>query len=156
MIARLIAMGEQMPDWVEQGTQEYRRRLGGGLKLEIEALPLPRQRGVPAERLRRDEAQRLRKRLSKYPDSHTVALEVRGRRLSTEALARRIERLREESRDLVVLAGGPEGLCPELSGECQEQWSLSDLTLPHPLVRILVAEQLYRAWSLLQGHPSHR
>ena len=156
MIARLIAMGEQMPDWVEQGTQEYRRRLGGGLKLEIESLPLPRQRGMPAEQIRRAEAERLDKRLSKYPDSHTVALEVRGRRLTTEALAERIRHLRDESRDLILLAGGPEGLCPELSGRCREQWSLSDLTLPHPLVRILVAEQLYRAWSLLQGHPYHR
>lgn len=156
MQARLIAMGERMPEWVNTGVEEYRRRLAGGLRLEIEPVALPRQQGMPAGKLRQREAELLGKRLRKYPDSHTVALEVTGRRLSTESLADRVAGLRDEGTDLILLAGGPEGLCPEFSAGCREQWSLSDLTLPHPLVRILVAEQLYRAWSMLQGHPYHR
>ena len=83
-------------------------------------------------------------------------MEVKGRVLETAKMAQRIGTLRDEGRDLVLLVGGPDGLDPELSARCHERWSLSALTLPHPLVRVLLAEQIYRCWSLLSGHPYHR
>ena len=90
------------------------------------------------------------------PGARTVALEVTGRRITTPKLADELGRLRDLGQDLSIIVGGPDGLCPTLSGSCDMQWSLSDLTLPHPMVRILLAEQVYRAWSILAGHPYHR
>ncbi|AJD49142.1 ribosomal RNA large subunit methyltransferase H [Isoalcanivorax pacificus W11-5] len=157
MRVRLLALGTRMPGWVEAGTSEYVRRLSGDIRLEIEEISLPK-RGSNADTgaLVAREAEALRKRLAKYPGAMTVALEVKGRRLTTEKLATELGTLRDLGQDLCILVGGPDGLCPALSAECRQQWSLSDLTLPHPLVRILVAEQVYRAWTILSGHPYHR
>ena len=85
-----------------------------------------------------------------------MALEVNGRALDTPALSRKLGELKDLGQDLVLLVGGPDGLCPQLSASAHERWSLSNLTLPHPLVRVLLAEQIYRAWSILQGHPYHK
>lgn len=156
MRVRLLALGTRMPDWVEAGVSEYQRRLTQDIRLDIEELPLPKRGpGSDTRSLVRQEAAALEKRLAKYPGCRTVALEVTGRRLTTHQLSSELGRLRDQGQDLNVLVGGPDGLCPELSARFP-QWSLSDLTLPHPLVRILLAEQVYRAWSLLVGHPYHR
>lgn len=152
----LLAIGTRMPDWVEAGTAEYQKRLAGDIRLEVEEVAMPRRDGRPVAKLIQAEAEALEKRLGKYPGASRVALEVTGRRLDTHGLSTRLGRLRDEGRDLVLLTGGPDGLCPALSRRCDERWSLSDLTLPHPLVRILIAEQVYRGWSLLAGHPYHR
>lgn len=88
--------------------------------------------------------------------ARVVALEVSGKAWSTEQLAARLEAWMGEGRDVALLVGGPEGIEPSLSKKADERWSLSPLTLPHPLVRIVVAEQLYRAWSIIKGHPYHR
>lgn len=85
-----------------------------------------------------------------------VALEVGGRPWSTEQLAEQLERWQLDGRDVSFLVGGPDGLAPECRARADQQWSLSPLTLPHPLVRILLAEQLYRAWSITRNHPYHR
>jgi 23S rRNA (pseudouridine1915-N3)-methyltransferase len=89
-------------------------------------------------------------------DDCLVALDVTGKRMSTETLAQRLASLRDEGRHLTLMVGGPDGLSQACLGKAAERWSLSDLTLPHPLVRIVVAEQLYRTWSILTGHPYHR
>jgi 23S rRNA (pseudouridine1915-N3)-methyltransferase len=155
MLVRVLAIGTKMPDWVDSGVEEYRRRLAGDIRFEIEEIPLPKRRGDTAS-LISEEAEALRKRLQKHPGIHTVALEVLGRVMDTPQLAKKLQTLRDQSQDMALLIGGPDGLDPQLSRQCHEQWSLSALTLPHPLVRILVAEQIYRGWSLLSGHPYHR
>ena len=90
------------------------------------------------------------------PGDYVITLDVQGKRLSTEKLAQQLEKLLQQGNHVALLIGGPEGLAPQCRNAARESWSLSDLTLPHPLVRVLIAEQLYRAWSILKGHPYHR
>lgn len=156
MRIHLLALGTRMPAWVTQGFAEYQKRLPPDMRLELHEIPLPkRARGaVPA--LVRAEGAALEKRLARHPGAHCVALEVAGKRLDTPTLSARLGDLRDLGQDLVLLVGGPDGLCPAVSAAAHERWSLSALTLPHPLVRVLLAEQIYRAWTLLVGHPYHR
>ncbi|MCH4563786.1 23S rRNA (pseudouridine(1915)-N(3))-methyltransferase RlmH [Halomonas sp. EGI 63088] len=155
MRVRLLAVGSRMPAWVTQGVEEYRKRLPRDFALEVEEIT-PGQRGKNADlgRAIALEAERIRARLR--GDERVVALEVGGKAWSTEQLAREAEAWRLEGRDVALLVGGPDGLEPSLSAAADQRWSLSPLTLPHPLVRILLAEQLYRAWTLMVGHPYHR
>ncbi|MCE8025933.1 23S rRNA (pseudouridine(1915)-N(3))-methyltransferase RlmH [Billgrantia aerodenitrificans] len=155
MRIRLLAVGTRMPGWVNEGVEEYRKRLPRDFALEIEEI-VPGQRGKNADTARAvaSEAKRIRERLR--GDEFVVALEVGGRAWSTERLAQEAESWRLEGREVVLLVGGPDGLAPELSAAADRRWSLSALTLPHPLVRVILAEQLYRAWTLLVGHPYHR
>ncbi|QOR39331.1 23S rRNA (pseudouridine(1915)-N(3))-methyltransferase RlmH [Billgrantia diversa] len=155
MRIRLLAVGTRMPGWVSEGVEEYRKRLPRDFALEVEEIA-PGQRGKNSDTARAValEAKRIRERLR--GDELTVALEVDGKNWSTERLAREAETWRHEGRDVVLLVGGPDGLAPELSATADRRWSLSPLTLPHPLVRVIVAEQLYRAWTLMVGHPYHR
>ena len=155
MRVRLLAVGTKMPDWVTRGVEEYRKRLPRDFALELEEI-VPGARGKNADTRRAvtQEAERIRARLR--GDEHLVALEVGGKSWSTEQLARQAEGWRLEGRDVALLVGGPAGLDPALSAAADQRWSLSPLTLPHPLVRILLAEQLYRAWTLMVGHPYHR
>ncbi|HSH57309.1 MAG TPA: 23S rRNA (pseudouridine(1915)-N(3))-methyltransferase RlmH [Halomonas sp.] len=155
MKVRLLAVGTRMPAWVTEGVEEYRKRLPRDFSLQVEEIP-PGQRGKSADlaRAMASEAERIRARLR--GDEHVVALEVGGKAWSTERLAEQAEAWRLAGRDVALLVGGPDGLAPELSAAADQRWSLSPLTLPHPLVRILLAEQLYRAWTLMVGHPYHR
>jgi len=155
MNIRLIAVGEKMPRWIQEGYDEYARRLGGEVMLELVEIPA-RHRGKNPDitRILRDEG---RKMLDAVPKgSRLVALDVQGRAWSTEALSGELDRWMADGRDLALLIGGPEGLSPECLQAAEQKWSLSPLTLPHPLVRVVVAEALYRAWSLLRNHPYHR
>lgn len=145
-----------MPAWVNQGVDEYRKRLTGDIRFEIIELPLPKRGSTNIDTLIQREAELIKRQLQKWPQAKRVALEVKGRRHNTESLAKSITDARDISQDMLIIVGGPDGLCPTLSQQCHEQWSLSDLTLPHPLVRLVVAEQVYRVWSLLNGHPYHR
>lgn len=144
-----------MPSWVDEGYREYAERLPGELRLELRELPLARRsrKDSPASMMR-EEAVQIRKAIP--AGARTVALEVKGRTWSTEDFSGQLERWLGEGRDVALLIGGPDGLDKELSASCDDRWSLSPLTLPHPLVRVVVAEQVYRAWSLLRGHPYHR
>lgn len=152
----LLAVGTRMPGWVTEGFSEYQKRMPPDMRLELEEIPMPkRSKGDTASQIR-SEAEAIRKRLEKYPGAKVVALEVLGRALDTPALSRKLGELKDLGQDLVILVGGPDGLCAELSASAHERWSLSKLTLPHPLVRVLLAEQLYRGWTLLTGHPYHR
>ena len=155
MKARLIAVGERAPSWVAQGFADYRQRLSHWLPLElVEIEPGLRGKGRDAMRATADEGARVLAALPK--NSLVVALDGRGREWSSEQLSQRLEHWRGQGRDLAFLIGGPEGHAPEVLQRADEQWSLGTLTLPHMLVRLLVAEQLYRAASMLANHPYHR
>lgn len=155
MKIRLLAVGTRMPDWVVQGVDEYRKRLPRDFALEIhEIAPGARGKNADVARAVALEGERMRERLR--GGERLVALEVQGQPWSTERLAEEADRWRHDGRDVALLVGGPEGLEPGLSAQADQRWSLSPLTLPHPLVRIVLAEQLYRAWTLLVGHPYHR
>ena len=155
MKARLIATGERAPSWVAEGFGEYRKRLSHWLPLELlEIAPGLRGKNRDAARATQDEGARV---LAALPKQATVvALEGRGKTWSSEQLAQRLEHWRTQGRDLAFLIGGPEGHSPEVIARADEQWSLGPLTLPHMLVRLVLAEQLYRAAALLANHPYHR
>jgi 23S rRNA (pseudouridine1915-N3)-methyltransferase len=142
MHLRLIAAGTRLPDWINEGVAEYGRRFGRGLKFELIELPLTRL----ADRMKNAIGGR----------DYVVALEVTGKSMSTPELSQWLAARMAGGRDLALLIGGPEGLDADLSRRADFRWSLSPLTWPHGLVRVMVAEQLYRAHSLLQGHPYHR
>lgn len=155
MKARLIAVGTNAPEWVAQGFAEYRKRLSHWLPLElIEIAPGLRGRHRDAARATADEGARVIAALPKQV--YVVALDGRGKGHSSEQLAARLEHWRAQGRDLTLLIGGPEGHADEVLARADELWSLGPLTLPHMLVRLLVAEQLYRACALLANHPYHR
>lgn len=150
----LITIGQKMPGWVAAGYAEYAGRLPGGM-LQLVELPLgQRPRGSDAGRALAEESTRMLKAL---PDStRAIALDPRGRELSTEQLARRLDEWMQDGRDVALLVGGPDGLSADCLARCEARWSLSKLTFPHMLVRVVLAEQLYRAWTILQNHPYHR
>lgn len=154
----ILAVGHKMPAWVSMGFEDYARRMPRDMSLQlVEIRPQPRGGAdTPAQidRMLKLEAQRLR---AAVPVSATcIALDERGRSASTEELARRLEGWRQAGSDVAFLIGGADGLDTELKRSAQLMLSLSAMTLPHQLVRVLLAEQLYRAASLLQGHPYHR
>jgi 23S rRNA (pseudouridine1915-N3)-methyltransferase len=139
---RLIAAGTRLPDWIDAGVAEYAKRFGRGLHFELVEIPLAR------------EAERMRAAIDR--SDYVVALEVTGRSMSSPALAEWLAARMAGGKDLAILVGGPDGLDPALAKGADFRWSLSPLTFPHALVRVMVAEQLYRAHSLLRGHPYHR
>jgi len=155
MKARLIAVGERAPPWVAEGFAEYRKRLSHWLPLElVEVEPGLRGKGRDPQRAMQEEGQRVLAALPKSP--LVVALDGRGKAWSSEQLAQRLEHWRASGRGPAFLIGGPEGHAPEVLARADESWSLGPLTLPHMLVRLVVAEQLYRAAALLANHPYHR
>lgn len=155
MKIRLIAVGSKMPGWVAEGWHEYARRLPAELPLELLEIPLiTRSKNADVARMIRQEGEAMLAKVQ--PGERIVTLEVEGRAWSTEQLARELERWRLEARTVNLMVGGPEGLAPEVCARSEQRWSLSALTLPHPLVRILIGEQIYRAWTVLSGHPYHK
>ena len=155
MRARLIAVGERMPAWVAEGFAEYRKRLSYELPLELVEIKLgTRGKGRDPARAIAEEGAAVRAALPK--DAHIVALDNRGSAWSSEQLAAELKRWRMEGRDLALLIGGPDGHAADVFALAHQRWSLGPLTLPHMLVRLVVAEQLYRAATMLAGHPYHR
>lgn len=157
MKLHMIAVGQKMPDWVMAGIQSYQRRMPAHLPIivrEIPAEPRPRQSTGNADRLMAAEADRIRQAIPDH--ALTVAMEVSGAPWSTESLAERFAEWMQSGQDICFVIGGPDGIDPDLSRTCQTRWSLGALTLPHPLVRVIIAEQLYRAHTILTGHPYHR
>ncbi len=155
MRAHLIAVGERMPAWVTEGYNEYAKRLARDLPLQlVEISTKLRGRSNDIERVVADEGALMCAAIPK--SAQVVALDGRGKQYSSEQLAQQLERWRMHGGDLALLIGGPEGLAPAALERAEQRWSLGPATLPHPLVRILVAEQLYRATSLLNNHPYHR
>jgi 23S rRNA (pseudouridine1915-N3)-methyltransferase len=151
----LIAVGDKMPDWVNEGCQEYRKRLKGAFPIEQIELPLAkRSKNTAIEKSIADESRRL---LDAIPQGdHVVALDLSGEHWSTPTLSRKIALWQMERHNVSFLIGGPDGFSKICLQRARDIWALSRLTLPHPLVRILFFEQLYRSWSILQNHPYHR
>ena len=155
MRIRLLAVGQKMPDWVTEGYQEYAKRLQDDVRLELVEIPAAkRTRNNEAEQWKRQEAEAIQAAI--HPSDRVVALDVLGKPWSTENLRDRTAQWLQGGQNVALLVGGPDGLAPELLALASERWSLSPLTLPHPLVRIVLMEQIYRAWTLLKGHPYHR
>ncbi len=155
MDIHLISVGNRMPSWVQQGYQEYARRISGELRLNlIEIAPGNRGKNADIARTLRDEGERMLKAIPK--GCRVISLEIEGRAWSTEQLARQMGGWLEAGSDLALLVGGPEGLAESCRRRADGRWSLSPLTLPHPLVRVVLSEQIYRALSLLRNHPYHR
>lgn len=155
MRLRILAVGTRMPGWVTQGCQEYSKRLPPELRLEVVELPLGhRARNQPPDRAIAREGEAMLKAIS--PGEGVVALDVKGKGWSTEELARHLRTWQESGRNYNLLIGGPDGLAAECLSRAEQRWSLSPLTLPHPLVRIVLMEQLYRAWTINAGHPYHK
>jgi len=152
---RLIAVGARMPRWVDEVVADYTQRLAGSLKLALVEVPAGQRssRGDPAQAMQ-TEAQRILALIK--PREFVVALDERGRQMNTRELASWLSGRMTDGRDLAFVIGGPDGLGAEVLGRSDQKLALSRLTLPHPLVRVVLAEQLYRAHTVLSGHPYHR
>jgi len=144
-----------MPQWVEQGYREYAQRMPKLCELELLEIPA-RKRGKNADtaRILRDEAQALQAAIPK--GCLVIALDRKGKHVDTETLARSMQSWIDESQDVAILIGGPEGIDPNYLASIQIKWSLSAMTFAHPVVRVMLAEQLYRAWSINANLPYHR
>lgn len=155
MQIHLLAIGNRMPEWVTKGYQDYAKRLPRECELVLREIP-PGKRGKNAdlERIKEDEGERMLAMIQR--DDHVIALEVEGKAWRTETLAAEMARWLTMGQRIILLVGGPEGLADACKARAHQTWSLSPLTLPHPLVRILLAEQLYRAQTILSHHPYHR
>lgn len=139
----VVAAGTRMPGWVDTAWHEYSKRMPAHCRVELQEIALNKHTE--------------KKMLSVLPaDALVVALEVNGKQWSTAGLAEQLTRWMESGRDVALLIGGPDGLTDACRERAELQWSLSALTLPHPIVRVVVAEQLYRAWSIISRHPYHR
>ncbi|MFA7437586.1 23S rRNA (pseudouridine(1915)-N(3))-methyltransferase RlmH [Castellaniella sp.] len=151
----VYAVGQRMPTWVQDAWDDYARRMPRECPLTLhEIRPESRALGKTAEQLMRAEAARIEAAL---PDqAQRIILDEHGKTLNTMQLAQQLQRWRDASTDVAFVIGGPDGLDPDLKRSAHQSLRLSSLTLPHPMVRILLAEQLYRAWSILAGHPYHR
>lgn len=154
MQIHLIAVGNKMPDWVQQGYNEYARRLPRECELVLKEVAPDKRRSGDIARITREEGERML--LALPPRAYVVTLDIPGKPWTTTDLAKALNRWFGNGQPVALMVGGPEGLADEVRDKAQESWSLSPLTFPHPLVRVIVAEQIYRAWSLLNNHPYHR
>lgn len=155
MRIHLIAAGNRMPEWVIMGYSEFAGRMPSECRLNLIEIPIPkRAKGRETVRRIKQEGERMLAAIPK--DCDVMALDVSGQEWTTEELAKELARWLQNGQDIALLVGGPDGLAPACMARAETRWSLSRLTLPHMLVRVVVAEQLYRAWTVLQGHPYHR
>jgi 23S rRNA (pseudouridine1915-N3)-methyltransferase len=151
----IVAVGTRMPAWVNQGVHEYGVRMPRELNIQWQEIPLARRgKDNNADQLRAREGEQMQKAIP--AGDRVIALDVKGKTLSTERLAQELQAWQMSGDNFSLLIGGPDGLSPECLDRANRRWSLSALTLPHPLVRVLLAEQLYRAWTITVNHPYHR
>ena len=155
MRIKLIAVGERLPAWVQAGVVEYTARFPREWRFELNEVPVAtRGKNPDLARLLQVEGQKMLKAIPERAE--VIALDERGETLSTVDWANALKSWQQNGDTVCLLIGGPDGLAPDCRAREQRRWSLSKLTLPHALARVLVVEQLYRAWSLLAGHPYHR
>jgi 23S rRNA (pseudouridine1915-N3)-methyltransferase len=145
MRVRILAVGTRMPEWVTTAYEDYTRRMRKDMRVDLEEIAVGRASG--------DEEKRL---LERVGDDYLVALDERGKSLTTLQLAKWLGERQQDGRNLTFVIGGPDGLGPNILLKAALRWSLSALTFPHAMVRVMLAEQLYRAHSVLQNHPYHR
>ena len=150
----LAAVGQRQPAWADAAYADYARRFPPELKLELKAVKAEPRGSRTAAQLMAAEAARLEAAVPR--GARRIALDERGEGVSTAQLAARLKEWLREGRDVAFLVGGPDGLDPALKAAADERWRLSDLTLPHAFARVLLAEALYRAWTVLANHPYHR
>lgn len=154
MRLRVLAVGSKMPVWVEQGVAEYTRRMPREVSVEWLNVPVAKRGTGSADSYRRQEAASIYSKLNH--DEDLILLDIQGMEISTETMAGRFADWQMQGRRVCVAIGGPDGLHQSLLSRAAERWSFGRITLPHPLVRVILAEQIYRAWSLQSGHPYHR
>jgi 23S rRNA (pseudouridine1915-N3)-methyltransferase len=151
----VVAVGQRQPAWADTAWDDFAKRFPPEMRLELKALKAePRSGGKTAAQCMAAEAQRFETAIPK--GARRVVLDEHGSRHTSSALAERLRFWRGDGRDVALLIGGPDGLDPALKATADETLRLSDLTLPHAFARVLLAEALYRAWSLASGHPYHR
>ncbi len=148
-------MGKRMSNWVNEGYSTYVKRLDNNCNVELTEIPLTkRTKNMDINKAQIKEGE-LMLEMARHID-HIIALNINAKIWSTEELANKMNNWQQNGTSIALMIGGPEGLAPEVLKRAHQHWSLSHLTMPHPLVRILVAEQIYRAWSILKNHPYHR
>ncbi len=155
MHLRLLAVGDRQPAWVDEAFDTYAGRFPREWRFKLVCVrTAKRGKNTPASRAIDEEAESLLSRLNS--DEQVVLLDERGTSLSSQKLAQRLSKWQSDGRDLAFIIGGPDGVSQSVRQRADFVWSLSELTLPHGLARVLLSEQLYRAWSLQTGHPYHR
>jgi 23S rRNA (pseudouridine1915-N3)-methyltransferase len=153
VLLRIVAVGQRVPDWAQTAWDDYAKRFPPEIRVELKAVKTEPRGSKTLETLYAAERARIEAAIPK--GARVVALDERGEALGTQALARRLT-LWQEQGDVALLIGGPDGLDPALREGAHERIRLSDLTLPHAFARVLLIEQLYRAWSINAKHPYHR
>jgi 23S rRNA (pseudouridine1915-N3)-methyltransferase len=151
----LIAVGKKMPEWINTGYAEFSKRMPPELQINlIEITPSTRNKSTPIQKNIKEEGARIQSAIP--TNSKLIVLDEKGKNFSSIDLSKKIEGWLPMGQDISIVIGGADGIDPEIKQQADEKWSLSSFTLPHALVRVVIAEQLYRAWSILQGHPYHR
>jgi len=155
MKVHLIAVGKKMPEWINSGYAEFSKRMPPELQIDlIEITPSVRNKTTPTEKNIKEEGKRIQSAIP--ANSRLIVLDEKGKNFSSIALSKKMESWLPMGQDIVLVIGGADGIDPKIKQQADEKWSLSSFTLPHALVRVVVTEQLYRAWSILKGHPYHR
>jgi 23S rRNA (pseudouridine1915-N3)-methyltransferase len=151
----MLAVGTKMPAWVETAVSEYKKRLQGEITLQVIEVPTAKRgKSTSVDKLVEQEGKAI---LAACPKgAKLVSLDVLGKPISTQNLAQKLNDWRMNGSDIAIVIGGPDGLSSEVLAASIQKLSLSALTLPHPMVRVILAEQVYRAWTITQGHPYHR
>jgi 23S rRNA (pseudouridine1915-N3)-methyltransferase len=150
----VVAVGQRMPDWAQTAWDDYAKRFPPELKLELRAVKTEPRSSKSLDTIYAAERERIEAAIAR--GMHVVALDERGTSLTTKGLATRLQVWQGEGDDVALVIGGPDGLDPAFKAAAHERIRLSDLTLPHAMARVLLVEQLYRAWSVNAGHPYHR
>lgn len=155
MRIRLLTITHKSPSWIQEGYEEYAKRLPASCALElVEIAAEKRTANADLARIAVREGEKMLAQIK--PNHRVIALDVKGKLWSTEQLSERLAEWQQDGRNIDLLVGGPEGLAAACLQKAEEKWSLSPLTFPHILVKLIVAEQIYRAHSILQNHPYHR
>lgn len=151
----LIAVGKKMPTWIESGFKEYAKRLPKNINFKlIEITPATRSKNNNADNYKQKEQEKIEAALS--PKSIIIALDERGKSINSQQLANQLQTWNDDNQHISLIIGGADGLSESLKKKATQLWSLSAMTLPHGLVRVMMAEQIYRAWTITQNHPYHR
>ena len=151
---RVLAIGTRMPQWVSDGAEDYVKRLPREATIDWVEVPASKRTRDNPERRMLEEATAIERRLK--PQELMVVLDVEGKIISTDSIAEALATWQSDGSKIAFVIGGPDGLHPSLKAKASARWSLGRITLPHPLTRVILAEQLYRAWSINAGHPYHR
>ena len=155
MRIHLIAVGKKMPEWVNSGFLEFSKRMPPELQINlIEITPSVRNKTTPIEKNIKEEGERIQSAIPS--NSRLIVLDEKGKNFSSIELSKKMEEWFPQGQDIAIIIGGADSIDPTIKQQADEKWSLSSFTLPHALVRVVITEQLYRAWSILKRHPYHR